>query len=314
MRTAAVIALSILISPPPFLPLNLNAATEGASARAQEDAGALAGRARRLQVEGHLAEALVRYERALKLNPDLFDAQLGIGIVLDLDGRYDEARTHLERAIELAPSGAKNQALTAMAVSYAFESDAKSAAKYLQQEYDRQQASGNLQGASETANALGRICLESGDPDGAETWYETGYETAKRQPNLTEAERDLAELRWDHARARIAARRGQAGEARLQVDAVKALIAKGDNPEQAVQLPYLEGYVAFYLENYREAAAQLERADQNDPFIEVLLAQAYEQLGEAARARQLYERVMNATGHSINNAFARPVARHKLGK
>ncbi|MGE5244727.1 MAG: tetratricopeptide repeat protein [Betaproteobacteria bacterium] len=303
MRAAALIALFAAVLAGP------GALAQTAPA---DDAQALARRARRLQIDGGLDESRALYERALRQDPALFDAQLGLGIVLDLVGRYDEARTHFAKAIESAPEGAKDQALTAMGVSYAFQSDARSAAKYFQQEYDRQETAGNLQGASETANALGRVYLESGDPKEAYTWYETGYETARRQPNLPANERDLAELRWAHARARIAARRGRAAEAHAQEAAVKALVAKGDNADQAIQLPYLAGYVDFHLKRYRNAVTELQQADQKDPFILVMLAQAYERLGDAPRARALYERVAGSTAHSINNAFARPIAQKKL--
>lgn len=306
MRLSAAIVGAILVVPP------CAAAARPAAALVQPaDPAVLAAQARRLQVAGKLDEALARYERALRQDPTLFEAQLGIGIALDLLGRYGEARTHFAKAIETAPEGARSQALEEMAVSYAFEGNARSAAKYFQQEYDRQTANGNLQGASETANALGRVYLESGDPKEAYTWYETGYETARRQPKLPASELDLAELRWAHARARIAARRGRAAEARAQEAAVKALVDKGDNPEQAVQLPYLAGYVDFYLKDYRGAVGELAGADQKDPFIQVLLAQAYEKTGDRARARQAYERVLASTAHSINNAFARPIAKKK---
>ncbi len=308
MGTPAL-ALILLVAAIPGLP---RPRTPAAVARQTEDPAALLSQARRLQLDGRLDESLAFYERALARNPDAFDAQIGVGIVLDLLGRYAEAQEHFARAIGLAPEGAKNQALTAMAVSCAFERNAACAAKYLQQEFDGQSARGNLQGASETANALGRIYLESGDLANAQTWYQTGYETARRQPGLPAAELDLADLRWAHARARIAARRGRADEAHAQVAAVEAIVAKGDNPEQAIQLPYLTGYVAFYLKDFPGAIDALQKADQKDPFIQVLLGQAFELVGEAGRARQLYQRVTDSTAHSINNAFARSVAMSKL--
>ncbi len=43
-----------------------------------------------------------------------------------------------------------------------------------------------------------------------------------------------------------------------------------------------------------------------------LLAQAYEKSGDAAKARETYEQVLASNAHSLNNAFARRVARSKL--
>lgn len=77
--------------------------------------------------------------------------------------------------------------------------------------------------------------------------------------------------------------------------------------------PYLVGYVDFYLKDYAGAIAELQKADQEDPFILLLLAQAYEKSGKAASARDYYRKVLASTSHAVNNAFARPVARQKMG-
>jgi len=273
----------------------------------------LARQARRLNLEGRLAESLALYNQALAREPGLFEAHLGIGIVLDLEGRYADARRHFAKAIEVAPEEAKPQALTAMGVSFAFGHDAPGAARFYQQVFDRHMAAADYAGAAEDANALGRVFLEAGDTDDAYRWYETGFETARRQKGASSADADLRDLRWAHAQARIAARRGDAAEARRQTAVVKALVDKGSNPDQAIQYPYLSGYVDFYLKDYAGAIAALQQADARDPFIQVLLARALEKSGQAASAREHYRKVLESNAHSPNNAFARPLARKKLG-
>lgn len=301
-------SLSALTAPPAF--------ARQAAATAQEPAPdpiELVKQARRLNLDGKLAESLALYNQALARDPGLFEAHLGIGIVLDLEGRYADARRHFAKAIEVAPEEAKSQALTAMGVSFAFGNDARSASKFYQQVFDRHMAATDFAGAAEDANALGRVCLEAGDLDEAYRWYETGFETARRQKDPASADIDLWDLRWAHARARIAARRGDAAEARKQTAVVKALVEKGTNPEQAIQYPYLAGYVDFYLKDYAGAIAELQKADARDPFIQVLLAQAFEKSGQGAAAREHYTKVLESNAHSPNNAFARPLARRKLG-
>ena len=44
----------------------------------------------------------------------------------------------------------------------------------------------------------------------------------------------------------------------------------------------------------------------------MLMAEAYEQLGDMPRARDYYRKVLSSNSHAIANAFARPVARRKL--
>ncbi len=275
----------------------------------------LVQQARRLNARGHQEEAIARYQQALQVNPDLFDAHLGEGIALDLAGRYGAARQHLNRAIELAPPDGKLPALNAMAVSYAFECKAGEGATFYKQAFDLRSAAGRLADAAEEANALGRLYLECGDPENAHRWYQTGYETARRQPEEPGASLDLWKLRWIHAQARIAARAHHPGEARAQVAAAKALVAATPSLEdQGPTLAYLEGYVALYLGDPRAALTALGGADQSDPFVLMLEARAHAAVGEKSAALDAWRTVLTLNGHSLQNAFARPAARKALGR
>jgi tetratricopeptide (TPR) repeat protein len=234
--------------------------------------------------------------------------------VLDLMGRYAEARKYLTRAIEIAPTPQNRVSATrAMAISHAFERNCAGATQYEAPVYDEYLKAGDFFMAGEIANELARVCLESGDFDAAEKWYRTGYEAGPREPNITPARKDLWEFRWEHAQARLAARRGNAAEARKHVEAAEAVFAKGTNPEQAPFLPYLVGYVAFYGGDYQAALADLQKSNQNDPFILALIAQSYEKLGDQAHATEYYKKALGSNAHSPTGAYARPLAKQKLG-
>ena len=298
---------------PSFLVLVILGAALTAFAAQSVDPADLVKQGQKLLAEGKHDAALELFRQALQRSPDLYDAHLNAGVALDLTGHYTEARRHFEKAIQIAPEDRKNQALANMGVSYAFEGNAKSASTFYRQAFDRQMTAGpDLAGAPETANALGRVYLECGDLDNAFKWYQTGYETSRRQPKLPADQVDLWDLRWAHAQARMAARKGNAAEARKQMAIVKALVDKGTNPDQQIQYPYLAGYVSFYLKDYTGAIAELQKADPSDPFIQLLLAQAYEKSRDAANAREAYTQALASNAHSLNNAFARPLARKKV--
>jgi tetratricopeptide (TPR) repeat protein len=267
---------------------------------------------RKLNGEGKQDEAIALYRQALVAKPDLYDAHLAMGIALDLKADYAQARQHLDRAIAVAPAASKAQALRTMAMSYAFEGKAADAAKYEQQVFDTRLAASDFTGAAEIANELARVYLESGDVTNARKWYETGHQTALRKSDLKPAEKDLWDFRWEHAQARIAARQGQHDAAQKHVAAAKALLDKGTNPEQTPYFPYLAGYVAFYAKDFRTAAGEFAKANQEDPFILAMLAQAHEGLGDSAKAKDLYRQVLASNGHNPNNAFARPLATKKI--
>jgi tetratricopeptide (TPR) repeat protein len=277
----------------------------------KQDPGQLVEQGRKLNDQGNQDEAIALYQQALAASPDMYEAHLALGSALDLKGEFKQAREHLEQALRSAPEKSKAQALRALAMSYAFSGDAAGAARYEQQVFDKRVSDKDYVGAAEIANELARVYLESGDIDHAAQWYEKGHSTALKS-SLKPAERDLWDFRWEHAQARIAARRNQSKEAQKHVTAAKAILDKGTNPEQAPFFPYLSGYVAFYGGDFQTAVNELGKANQKDPFILSLLAQAHERLGDAARANELYKTVLTFNSHNPNNAFARPLAKRKL--
>jgi tetratricopeptide (TPR) repeat protein len=282
------------------------------AATPRDDAQALVKQGQELNNAGKLDEALKLYKQALEKSPNSYEAHLESGLTLDLKGDYAAAREHLKKAIELAPADEKNRTLRVMAFSYVFERNAVEAEKYEKQVFDALTTKSDFEAAAGVANELARIKLELGDVNGAASWYKTGYDTAMRKTEMKDADKNLWAFRWAHAQARIAARRGHPGEAQRQVTTAKTALAKANNQDQARFFPYLTGYVAFYSGDYKAAIAELEKANQEDPFILMLLAQSYEKVGDAARAKEYYGRVMANNGHGLTNALARPVARGKL--
>jgi tetratricopeptide (TPR) repeat protein len=293
---------------------NSQPAAPQASQSKQDDAMELVKQGEKLAGEGKSDEAMALYERALQTDPELYQAQLFMGVALDLQGNYDEARKHLAKAIDLAPPQSAVQPLRVMAVSYAFQCNTDKAAEYERRAFDLQYKWNKLTDAAGTADELARIYLECGDYDNAFQWYQTGHLTALKNPNITLPEKDLWEFRWEAALARIAARKGQAAQAQQHLAAAKAILDKNDNPDQVRFYPYLAGYVALYSGDYKSAIAYLQKADQQDVFAWSLLAQAYEKSGDKAQAIEVYKKILTVNSHNPTNAFARPLAKKKLAE
>ncbi len=294
----ATLAALLLISASPVL--------------ARQDIASQVEGGEKLVESGDVAGGVRVLEQVVASAPRSFEARLALGRALDLDGRHQAGRSHLEEAVKLAPADERNSALTALGISYAFESKPDEAARYYQRAFDADMQADDRAGAAGIANALGRIYLESGNLAKAEQWYTTGYETAKKIPGLSPAATALWEMRRHNAFGRIAARRGDKAAAARHAAAAKALLDKGGNENQQPFYPYLLGYMAFYSKDYREAIAQLAKADQEDPFILGLLAQAHQRLGQKKEAAGYYRQVMATATHNITSAFSRPLARKFL--
>ena len=156
-----------------------------------------------------------------------------------------------------------------MAMSYAFEGDCANAGKYEVPVHEMYLADRDFYNAGEIADELARVCLDAGNLDEAAKWYETGHTSGLREPDIKPDRRDLWDFRWEHAQARIAARRGNKAEAQRHVAAARSILDKGTNPQQTQFLPYLAGYVLLATAIVGVATSRAFRADVAGRFAEV---------------------------------------------
>jgi tetratricopeptide (TPR) repeat protein len=199
-------------------------------------------------------------------------------------------------------------------MSYAFDNDCANTAKNMEMVADYQASIPDWIRAGEMLNEAARVCIESGSFDTAEKLYRRGNELALKTKDLSAENAALWKFRLEHALARLAARRGQAEEAKKHVAAARAALDSSPAmaKDQEIFYPYLTGYVALYTGDAKTALADLKNARQDDPFIQVLMAQAYEKLGDREQATALYRKAAATTNHNPVAAYARPLAKKKL--
>jgi tetratricopeptide (TPR) repeat protein len=266
-----------------------------------------------LMRDGKLQDALALYRQTLQTSPKSVPANIAAGIVLDLMANGEDARKYFAKAIDVAViPEEKVAARRAMAMSYAFEGNCAKTVEYEQQVFDFFGSAKSFFQQGETANEAARVCIDTGDFDAAYKWYQIGHDTGLKELDIKPARVDLWNFRWEHAQARIAARRGDQTEAQKHVAAAKAILDKGTIPEQVSFFPYLKGYVAFYAGDYKAALPELTQANQNDPFIQCLIGQTYEKLGDKDKALEFYRKAATAISHNPAAAYAVPFAKKKL--
>ena len=306
MKTIGAIA-SVLLA------LFISLARLSAQAPGQQQQPELVKQGQQLIREGKPQEALELYQKTLQTSPDSLPANIAAGSVLDLMGKGDEARKYFSKAIEVADTPEhKAGAQRAMAISYAFEGNCSKTVDYEQRVFDFYGSAKSFFQQGEIADEAARVCIDSGDLDAAQKWYKLGHDTGLKEPDIKPARQDLWNFRWEHAQARIAGRRGDQAEAQKHVAAAKAILDKGAIPEQAQFFPYLKGYVAFYAGDYKMALEELNKANQNDPFIQCMIGESYEKLGEKDKATENYRKASTTSSHNPPAAYAVPFAKKKL--
>jgi Flp pilus assembly protein TadD len=278
-----------------------------------------AQRAQQLFRAGNYADAEVAFRTAVADAPDSAAVYNAAGTAFDLMGKSPEARKYFQKAIDLAATPAsKSAAQRAMAMSFAFEGDCKNTAKYedLASEYFRtaQGAPDRFYQQGELADEAARVCIDAGDLNTAELYYAKGRDAGLKQPDIPADRVKLWNFRYEHAVARLAARRGNKAEAEKHVAIAKALVDSMEELKAQQQgfVPYLTGYVAFYAGDYKKALEDLQKAAQNDAFIQCMIGETYEKLGDKDKAMEYYRKAAGVQGHNPPAAYAKWFTRQKL--
>jgi tetratricopeptide (TPR) repeat protein len=246
---------------------------------------------------------------------------------LDTEGRHQESRAIFQALIDNAPDpAAKAAAQRRMAMSYAYDGNCAKSIEYeeLVISYWVTRREAEPQNAhyqeGEMANEAARVCIDAGAIDEAERMYRRGTELGNREPEPRTHPKSLWDYRLAHALARIAARRGNAAEAKRHVAEARRILDSDPTMAEGQQqyFPYLVGYVALYTNDLATAEVEFTKSMAglpDDPFQVVLLAMTYEKKGDQAKARELYEKAFEmSTGSNPPNVHSRAFTRKKLGR
>ncbi|MBY0506622.1 MAG: hypothetical protein K2X03_22065 [Bryobacteraceae bacterium] len=240
---------------------------------------------------------------------------------LDVEGKYAEARAIFQKEIDTAATPrAKANAQRGLAMSYAFESNCQKTGELEEQVIaywvtrEKDEPANAFYQQGEMANEAARVCIDSGDLKAAERWYKRGTELGLKEPTISADRRALWNYRLAHAQARLAARRGKRGDAMKAIAAAKASLESMTELRKAQEVffPYLTGYVALYLGDHAQALEDLKKANQNDAFIQCLIATTYEKLKDNEKAREYWQMAAKSKAHNPVGAYAIPLARKKL--
>jgi tetratricopeptide (TPR) repeat protein len=266
--------------------------------------------------EGRLDEARAAYEKALTLDGSTPRVHAFLANVHSLQNDYAGARTHFQHALERQAEGTAPGAIHfGLALTYVYEGNVDQALATLRSFADAYRKTGGQAGLPEVFiwNAMGRINLENGRLPDAMAAYEKGFESVPGS-SISERDKKLWTGRLRHGRGRTLARMGKHEEAWKEAEVLKKMIDESgeEGKEFLPAYHYLAGYIKLEAGDAKTAVEHLKQADQTDPFHKLLLARAYEKVGDKANARKAYEDVVATRQQGLDRALAYPEARKRL--
>ncbi|HJS56979.1 MAG TPA: tetratricopeptide repeat protein [Vicinamibacteria bacterium] len=262
-------------------------------------------------------KARAAFKRTEELKPGSPRVKAFLASDLVLKGEYGEARKAYTAVATSLPKGAVPGAIRyGSAFTYLYEGDPDAAIKSLEGFLAEYRDSGATQGFPEVFiwNSIARINLENGHPEAAMAAYAKGYESVPGS-TLPDDQKQVWLGRLRHGKARALAKLGKTEEAWTEAEAIRKMIE--DAGEAGKQYwpayHYVAGYVKLEAGDAKAAVEHLKQADPKDPFHRLLLARAYDKLGERESAQGAYKEVLASTTNNIERALAYPEARKKLG-
>jgi tetratricopeptide (TPR) repeat protein len=256
------------------------------------------------------------FEEAEAIGPPSLRARSFIANDDLVKGDYDKARATFLAVEKDLPKGSAPFAVRyGLAFAYLYEGQVDAALAALKTYLAEYRDSGAAQGFPEVFiwNSIARINLENGRLDEAMKAYEKGYESVPGS-SLPDDQKQVWLGRLRHGRCRTLAKMGKHEEAWAEAEQIRKMIDDGGEPakQYVPAWHYLAGYLKLEAGDYKAAVDELKQANPQDPFHTLLLARAYEKLGDKENARKAYEAVTASQQNGLERALAYPEAKRKL--
>ena len=258
---------------------------------------------------GRFDESIKSYEKALSIDPHFVASYIGIGNNQLYMDRPAEARATFAKLLSVArTTGERRAAHFWTAASYVQEGATNQALEEIQKSYALSEREHDMATMSGDLTQMGDILRESGQPEPALKNYEQAV-TLMNQAAAPEEVKAAARRNLLFEQGRVAVAQGDLATAKARSTAYAAEVAVKSRPFEIRQQHELAGLIALAERRPGEAAAELRQANQQDPRVLFLLAQALRASGDAAQAGAFAKRAAHFNGLAFNQAYVRAKAR-----
>jgi tetratricopeptide (TPR) repeat protein len=255
---------------------------------------------------GRFDESIAQYQKALTIDPNFINSHQGIAAALLYQGKPDQAAAELQKITDKARSDAERRtALFALTVVDIDSGKMDKALEDVDKQYALGEKTNDVPAMTGDLQLKGNIMLEMGKPDEAKALFEQGLKMTE-DSNLSQEIKDNARLFHHFNLGRVALAKKDLATAKSEADAFRKGTENQKNPFQAKQAHQLLGMIAMEEKNYDGAIAELQQANQQNPYDLYRLCQAYQGKGDSGKAKEFCTKAAGFNSlPQLNYAFIR---------
>jgi tetratricopeptide (TPR) repeat protein len=267
-----------------------------------------------LMKTGRFDESIAQYRKALAIDPHFSNSHYGIASNLMFQGKHHQAIAEAQKLTSAAQNDADRRlAYFTRMVVYVDQGKNDLAQKEMERQYALDSKTNDPAQMAGDAQTIGLILLAAGKPDEAAKRFQQARDLQVNS-SLPQEAKDDAALGYHYDLARVALAKQDLTKAKSEASEYLKGAEVKKNDFRIRQGHELAGTVALAEKNYDEAIKQLKQANQQDPYVLFLLAQAYQGKGDTAKATETFKQAAESyTLPTLNYALIRAKAKQQAG-
>ena len=258
---------------------------------------------------GKFDDSITQYRKALSIDQNFINAHQGISMALLYKGNAAEAAAELQKITDKARSDAERRtALFALTVVDVDSGKWDQALAGVDKQYALGEKTNDVPGMTGDLQLKGNILLEMGKFDEAKTQFEKGLRMTEGS-SLSDQIKDNARRFHHYNTARVALGKKDLATAKSEAESFRKGAEERKNPAQIRQAHQLLGLIALEEKVNDKAVAELQQANQQNPYDLYRLCQAYQAKGDANQAKDFCKKAAEFNSlPAIQYAFIRKKA------
>lgn len=263
---------------------------------------------------GRFDESIAQYRKALEIDANFVNSHFGIAADLMYAGKHEEALAELQKMTEKARTdGERRTALFGRTVVNLDSGKWDEALADVDKQYALGEKTDDIPAMVGDLQLRGNILLEMGKYEDARAQFEQALKMTE-ESNQSEQIKNNTRV-FDHFNsARVALGKKDLATAKAQAEAFRKGAEAAKNANQVKQAHSLLGLIALEEKNYDQAIAELQQANQQNPYDLYRQGLACQGKGDSAKAKALLTKAVEFNSlPQINLAFVRLRAGKRSG-